>query len=456
MGRTILIVDDEVRARSYLKEILEEEGYEVLTASGFGDTMEVISQSDINLILLDLHLPEAEDGLQLLKEIAKTRSNVPIIVMSKAGSIQKAMDVARLGVYDFLEKPFEGERWLLSIRNAIEKGSLEAQLDSLRNEIQEKYKMVGVSRAIQGVCGFIEKVAHTEANVLILGETGVGKDLAARAIHFRSPRAGKPFVKFNCANIPPELLESELFGYRKGAFTDAREDRRGWLEVANGGTLFLDEIGDMHPRVQAKLLDVLEHKEFVALGSRKVRKVNVRIVAATNRDLGREVQKGKFRRDLYSRLSVATLYIPPLRERKEDIGFIARYFLKMYCQQYGFPEKTFSPAVIRLLEQWDWRDGNVRALKNAIERIVIFTPPETTLLLPQDVLPYIRNPGMPAGSSSFQVRPLKEAVADYEKEYIFKILSLTNWNVLKAAELLKVNRTTLYRKLQGLTPHREI
>jgi len=443
----ILVVDDEPKICELLSEILEEEGYRVLTAENGEQAMSLVSQNDLNLIVLDFKLPDM-DGLAFLKVIKDLKPALPVVMISAYGTIKTAVEAVKNGAYDFIEKPLEQNRILLTIKNALDKERLEREIAILRADALKRYKMIGTSATMQKVYSLIDKAAPTDASVLILGESGVGKELVARAIHNRSKRTNEPFVKINCAAIPQELIESELFGHEKGAFTDATALKKGKFEIADEGTLLLDEIGDMSLPTQAKLLRFLQDGEFQRLGGTKTIKINVRIIAASNKNLKEEIKKKTFRDDLYYRLNVINIHIPPLREREEDVPVLADHFLAEFSEQYGLPKKQLQPSALDLLSSKPW-PGNVRELKHVIERIVVLVKSQSVSA--QDLTSALQEENR---RELFKREiSLNEAKENFEREYIFKTLIQNNWHMRKTAESLGIERTNLYRKLKKLGIH---
>jgi two-component system nitrogen regulation response regulator NtrX len=440
----ILIIDDEPGIRNFLGEILEAEGYCVLSAQNGDEGLRMIQEHDLNLVFLDLRFPYGLDGIDVLKEALRLKPSIQIVIITGHGKIKDAVEATRLGAYDFVEKPLDQERMIVLARRAIEKDSLQKELDTLKREAQQKYQMIGDSPAIQKVYRLIEKAAPAKAKVLILGESGAGKELVAHAIHYLSPRAGKPFQKLNCAALPTELIESELFGIEKGIATGV-DQHIGKFERADGGTLLLDEIGDMTLMTQAKVLRVLQDGEIQRVGDTKEFNVDVRVIAATRKDLKSEIEEGNFREDLFFRLSVITIQVPPLRERREDIPLLLDHYLKHYCDENNVPLKRFSPDALTYLSEQPWK-GNVRQLKSLVEKLVVLT--ETEDIRRHDVIPALEHT-LPAGSSR-HVETLKEARLRFEREYIRNVLRANGENVTKTAEDLGLERTNLYRKMKQL------
>ncbi len=374
----ILVIDDEAKDREVIRKILSPENYEVIQAENGLAGIKQIKENQLNLVLLDLVLPDI-NGIEVLKEIIKLKPTLPVIMISQYGTIKYAVLATKLGAFDWLEKPIDKEILLVTVRNALERERLQKEVAILKEESLKRYQMIGVSEPIQKIFNFIEKIAPTNTPVLITGESGVGKELLARAIHNKSKRKNEAFVKINCAAIPETLIESELFGYEKGAFTDAKTTKPGKLEIAHNGTLFLDEIGDLGLAAQAKLLRFLQEGEFERLGGTSATKVSVRIIAASNKNLLEEIERKNFRADLYYRLNVISIYVPPLRERKEDIPVLADYFLTKYCEENGAIKKSLTPDAIVFLQNQPWI-GNVRELENLINRAsILVKSPQITV-----------------------------------------------------------------------------
>ncbi len=365
----ILVVDDEAAIRKTMKEILEYEKHNVDTAKDGFDALDKIKKTQYDLILLDIKMPK-KDGIEVLEDIMKLAPEVPVIMITGHGTVETAVEALKKGAYDFLEKPLDLNRLLVAVRNALERKDLVKETKKLKRKIQKTYELIGESPAIKQVKAMIERVAPTDARVLIIGENGTGKEIVARKLHEKSNRADGPFVEVNCAAIPSELIESELFGHEKGAFTSAYKSRKGKFELANGGTIFLDEIGDMSLAAQAKVLRVLEEQKLTPVGSNKSIKIDVRVIAATNKNLKEEIKKGNFREDLYHRLSVIIIKMPTLNERIEDIPLLVDYFLKLAADEYNMPVKSITDDAIAELQKIKWT-GNIRELKNVVERLVI-------------------------------------------------------------------------------------
>ena len=454
---TILVVDDEESIRLSLEGILLDEGFRPLFASNGEDAISVAQEEDPDLILLDIWMPGI-DGLETLTRIREQRPHQPIIMMSGHGTIETAVKATRLGAYDFIEKPLSLEKVLLSIQNAMKVGQLVAENQALKAKINKEHEMIGESRPIQLLKKQIAMAAPSHGWVLITGENGTGKELVARAMHHQSTRADQPFVEVNCAAIPEELIESELFGHEKGAFTGATAARKGKFDQANGGTLFLDEIGDMSLKTQAKILRILQEKKFERVGGNRTIEVDVRVIAATNKDLENEIREGNFREDLYFRLNVLPFHVPPLRERKEDIERLANHFLNYFCSQESREIKTISVAALQALCNYNW-PGNIRELKNLIERMVIMTPEQR---IDYEHLPAtIRKAGGTAEPSfslgTVPVVSYREAKELFEKQFLQQKLEENNWNISRTAEEIGLERSNLHRKIKsyGLEANRE-
>ncbi|HNW51101.1 MAG TPA: sigma-54 dependent transcriptional regulator [Prolixibacteraceae bacterium] len=372
----ILVVDDERAIRNTLKEILEYEKYQVELAENAKQGLELVKNSEFELILCDIKMPEM-DGLELLPLLIEAHPDTPVVMISGHGNIDTAVEAIKKGAYDFIEKPLDLNRLLITIRNAMDKSNLITETKKLRKKVDQKYTIIGNSPAISHILEMINKVAPTDARVMITGANGTGKELVARRLHDLSNRANGPFIEVNCAAIPSELIESELFGHEKGAFTSAIKQRKGKFEQAEGGTLFLDEIGDMSLSAQAKVLRALQENMITRVGGEKPIEVNVRIITATNKDLQKEILSGNFREDLYHRLSVILMKVPSLNERLEDIPMLANHFIDQICDEYGMPRKTISSDALTELQKINWT-GNIREFRNVIERLIILCGNEIT------------------------------------------------------------------------------
>jgi len=391
-------------------------------------------------MFLDVWLPGI-DGIQALTKIRERNPELPIVMISGHGNIELAVNATRIGAYDFLEKPLSLERVLLVASRALERRTLELENKALKQDLTEKWRLIGNSPKMKQLSEQIDMAAKSNGRVLILGESGAGKELVAHTLHGSSTRASKPFIEMNCAAIPQELIESELFGHEKGSFTGAFERKKGKFELADEGTLFLDEVGDMSLSTQAKVLRVIETQEFQRVGGSKNIKVDVRIISATNKDLAEEVKKSTFREDLFYRLNVIPIPIPPLRERKEDIPELVDYFLGYFAAEYGQKPKKITPDGLKMLEVYDW-PGNIRELRNVIERLVIMIPSNT--VTPKNIIL-----GEAARSDYFTFNTLKEARESFEKDFIIKKLEENNWNISKTAEILDIERSNLHRKIKA-------
>jgi two-component system nitrogen regulation response regulator NtrX len=450
MPASILIVDDESGIRESLSALLRDEGYGVETAGSGEECLERLERGAVDLVLLDVWLPKM-DGLATLERIQE-RDGGPIVVMiSGHGNIETAVRATKLGAFDFIEKPLSLEKTVLVVRNALEYLRMEEENRRLRAELEERHQILGTSVPMKALRQQISLTAPTTGRVLIYGESGTGKELVARALHHHSPRNSKPFVEVNCAAIPEELIESELFGHRKGSFTGASEDKVGKFQKADTGTLFLDEVGDMSLKTQSKVLRVLEEQRVEPLGSNRPVTVDVRVIAATNKKLEEEIGRNAFREDLFYRLNVIPFYVPALRERTEDIPILAAYFLADFCEAYGKKSKEFSPTSIEVLRAYPW-PGNVRELKNLVERLVIICPSPR-------IEPHHLPPELFRGASKSPQKPydnLQEARSAYEREFVLRKLEENRWNMTKAAQALGLERSHLYRKMRslGIAPSR--
>ncbi len=444
MAYSVLIVDDEAGIRESLQQIFEDEGYEVLASETGEEGLALIDSMPVDLVLLDVWLPD-RDGIDVLEEIKSKREYLPVVMISGHGTVEIAVKATKMGAYDFLEKPLSLDRVLITARRALERGAIEREYRALKEDFSRRWQLVGESPAVKSLRQQIEMVASSSSRVLIMGESGSGKELVARLIHEKSPRARKSFVEVNCAAIPTELIESELFGHEKGSFTGAHERKKGKFELADGGTLFLDEIGDMSLQTQAKVLRVIETQEFQRVGGSKNIRVDVRIIAATNKDLLKEVHSGNFREDLLYRLNVIPIKVPPLRERKEDIPLLVEYFLESITREYGRPKREITREALDLFNRYNW-PGNVRELRNAIERLVIMTTSQR--ITERDVAFFeIR------ATDYFSFQTLKDARDAFERDFILKKLRENNWNISRTAEVLQIERSNLHRKIKsyGLT-----
>lgn len=449
MSGHICIVDDEPSILNTLSPILEDEGYQVSLAKNGLEALKLVRTDPPDLMLLDIWMPEL-DGLETLKQARQQFPTLPVIMMSGHGSVETAVKATKLGAYDYLEKPLDLEKVTILVKNALHQRKLEEENLNLRVQVERHFELVGDSPAMQHLRQLIAAAAPTHSRVLISGENGTGKELVARAIHQQSPRHNRPFVEVNCAAIPETLIETELFGHERGAFTGAVAQKRGKFELADGGTLFLDEIADMSLATQAKVLRALQEQQFTRVGGAKVLKVNVRVIAASNKELTQEIEKGSFREDLYYRLNVLPIQVPPLRHRKEDIAALARHFLRIQAEEQGMKPKEITNEALELLARHDW-PGNIRELRNQIERLMIMVA--KPVIDASDVQPFL--PGLPA-NAPVMVNPymtfdsLRDARNAFEREYIGKRLRENNWNVSKTADDLKIERSHLHRKIKLL------
>jgi two-component system nitrogen regulation response regulator NtrX len=442
---TILLVDDEKNILKSISLELKMEGYNVLTANSGFEGLQVIANNDVDLVMLDVLMP-GMDGIETLRKIKDLRPDLPVIMMSAQATIEKAVNATKLGAYDFIEKGREGtdlEPVLVKIRNGLAFSKLQVENTDLRKQLGEKYNIIGSSLAMQELLAQIQKAGPSDGRALIYGENGTGKELVAHAIHQNSHRWNMSFVKVNCAAIPEELIESELFGHEKGSFTGAVNQLIGKFELADGGTIFLDEIGDMSQKTQAKVLRVLQDGEIQRVGSQKVVKVDVRVIAATNKDLQEEIQEGNFREDLYYRLNVIPIYVPPLRKHREDIPELVTYFVSEFCKESGRKPKRFSSDAIESLMKHNW-PGNVRQLKNVIERMLIMIDHDDVVEVDVN---WALEQNKPEKLKIVQDTGLKDMVSQSEKELIISTLKANSWNVSLAAQQLNLERSHLYKKM---------
>ncbi len=440
----ILVVDDEKNIRRSVEMICAGEGYRVRTAADGSQALDLLRAEEVDLVLLDIVMP-GSDGLAVLREIHERYPDVVVLMISGHATIQNAVAATKAGAYDFIEKPIPKEKLLISIRNALRSRVLQKENMELRQRLAGREKMVGESQALREVLEQIARVAPTSGRVLITGESGTGKELIARAIHENSSRSEGPFVKVNCAAIPEELIESELFGSVKGAYTGAVETRPGKFSLADGGTIFLDEVGDMSLKVQAKVLRVLQDGEFEKVGGQKTEKVDVRVIAATNKDLQKEVAAGRFREDLFFRLNVVPIVSPPLRRRREDIPLLVDHFVESYCRENGCRRKRIAPEAMEKLRRYDW-PGNIRELKNVIERLMIMCGSD--VIRETDLPAPIQSPSSPIAVRMESAITLREAREAVEREVIVAALRRTGWNVSRAARELDIDRTNLHKKIR--------
>ncbi|HXK05725.1 MAG TPA: sigma-54 dependent transcriptional regulator [Verrucomicrobiae bacterium] len=445
-SKRVLIVDDEENIGRSLRMILEREGYSVNVCRSVAEFKRYPDAGRADVYLLDMKLPDG-NGIDVLKALRSNGGNsaapaAPAVMISGHGTIADAVEATRAGAFDFLEKPLSRDRVLLAVKNALEQSSLRQENERLREQIGAAPKMIGATPAWQRAVEQASMAARSDARVLLIGESGTGKELLAAHIHNASPFAAGPFVKVNCAAIPTELIETELFGHEKGSFTGATATRRGKFELADGGTIFLDEVGDLHGASQAKLLRVLQEGEFHRVGGEQIIRVNVRVISATNRDLSGMVAADKFREDLYYRLSVVPIRVPALRERPHDIRLLAEYFLEDFCARNNFKRKHLDEMVFCVLESYPW-PGNARELRNVVERMAILTPGER---LTRDCIPVEIRVQREAGPKS----TIQEARESAEREHILRALEESNWNVSGAARTLGMERTNLHKRIRAL------
>jgi two-component system nitrogen regulation response regulator NtrX len=440
----ILVVDDEKSVRDSLKMILEYEHYGVLFADNGEQALRQLSSATVQLILLDVKMA-GMDGLEVLQKVRERNIDLPVIMISGHGTIETAVEATKLGAFDFLPKPLDRDKLLVTIRNALNQANLSVEYRKLRESVEAKWQILGESPKIKEILDVIERVAPTDARVLIMGENGSGKELVARALHRQSKRSAKPFVEVNCAAIPSELIESELFGHEKGAFTGATSQRIGKFEQADSGTLFLDEIGDMSQSAQAKVLRALEEGTIERVGGNKLISVDVRVIAATNKNLDEEIKKGNFRDDLYHRLKVIPISVPSLRERREDIGLLVRAFIEDVCARNGIARKSISEDALNRLAGMEWR-GNVRELRNTVERLVILSPGNAV------EISLIEFGGAKTGGEFDEILSAGGTFQQFkeraEAAFIRKQLELHKWNISKTAEALDIQRSHLYTKMK--------
>ncbi len=446
MYKTILVVDDEESICQSLKGILVDEGYEALTAGSGEEALKIIDEELPDLVLLDIWLPGI-DGIETLKEIKSKWPQIQVIMISGHGTIETAVKTTKLGAFDFIEKPLSLDSVVLIVNHALDLVRLEEENRLLRQKFAQDYELTGGSELIAELKELIGIVAPTNAWILIMGENGTGKELVARSIHRQSKRSQKPFVEVNCAAIPEELIESELFGHEKGAFTGATEKRRGKFELANEGTIFLDEVADMSLKAQAKILRILQEKRFERVGGTKIIGTDVRVLAATNKDLEHEMEEGKFREDLYYRLNVIPLKIPPLRDRKEDIPLLSDHFLREFSAKEINVRKTITDDAMAILIDHDW-PGNVRELKNIVERLAIMTLSDS---ITDDDIPFLlrEKQKLKIDDSFLSLDSLKMAKMEFEKRFLAGKLRENNGNISKTAELIGLERSNLHRKIKS-------
>jgi two-component system, NtrC family, nitrogen regulation response regulator NtrX len=466
MKNRILVIDDEAAIRDSLRMILEYENYEFAGASNGQDGLAQIQRERPDLVLLDIKMP-AMDGMEVLRKIKTVDETLPVVMISGHGTTATAVEAIRSGAIDFLDKPLSSERVIVTIQNTLSQSQLRKENRELKLAMESRYEIVGSSPALRRVLEAVQRAAPTNATVMLLGESGVGKELVARTIHRNSPRAGQRFIQVNCAAIPEELIESELFGHEKGSFTGATEKQIGKFEQADRGTIFLDEVGDMSPKTQAKVLRVLQEQEVERLGSARTIKVDVRVIAATNKNLEEAIQRGEFREDLFFRLNVIPIQVPPLRERRDDIPQLVQHFAKRISEEHNLKPRRFEPRAMEALQRYRWR-GNIRELRNTVERLMIMAPGDLIRVedLPTEVrgvspspaspsdAPALAQPAAGAGGSATStsatpapgtLREFKEAA---ERAFLVEKLRENNWNISKTAEVIDTPRSNLYKKLE--------
>jgi two-component system nitrogen regulation response regulator NtrX len=441
----IMIVDDEENIRKSLRMILEYEGYTVVEASSGEDALDMLAVQEMpDLILLDIMLP-GKDGLGILQDLRRKPFAPDVIMISGQATVKAAVEATKLGAFDFMEKPLSRDQVLLRIRNALTQNRLLRECQDLKRKAEKRYEIIGSHPLIQGLWKEVQKIAPTNATVLIFGESGTGKELIARAIHNLSLRTKEPFVQVNCAAIPEELIESELFGHERGAFTGATEKKSGKFEQADGGTIFLDEIGDMSLKTQSKVLRVLEEGEVQKVGSSRTNKVDVRVITATNKDLHEEIGRGRFREDLFFRLNVVPLVSPPLRERKEDIQILAEYFCRTYADENNARPKRFAEDALEAMMKYPWK-GNVRELRNLVERLIIMTDGE--VIRRRDLPETVSGERSVLLPDAKAVKTLREYRDLAEKDFILAKLEVNGWNISQTAREIDTPRSNLYKKLE--------
>ena len=450
MRARILVIDDEAEIRRSVRMILEYDGYDVLEASSGPEGVALAEKETPDLVFLDVKMP-GMDGLEALQRIKAVNETLPVVIISGHGTVSTAVEATKAGAFDFIEKPLASERVLLTIRNALDQTRLADENRNLKRAVEVRHQMVGESPALRHVWDAIKRAAPTNATVLLLGESGAGKELVARSIHRNSLRSRERFVQVNCAAIPEELIESELFGHEKGSFTGATEKQIGKFEQADKGTIFLDEVGDMSPKTQAKVLRVLQEGEVERLGSARTIKVDVRVIAATNKDLEAEIEKGNFREDLYFRLSVIPITVPALRERREDIPLLIRHFAELFSREHNRRPHRFTPAALEFMQKARWK-GNVRELKNTVERLLIMTPGDNVDV--EDLRDVVRlEPKAQGPDNDRNPGTLREFKESAERAFLVGKLRENGWNISKTAEVIGTPRSNLYKKLEqyGIT-----
>lgn len=450
MSATILVVDDEESILKSLGGILEDEGYKPLFAGDGVEALAIAQREAPDLVLLDIWMPRME-GLETLKRLKEIQPELIVIMMSGHGTIETAVKSTKMGAYDFIEKPLSLEKVVLTVQNALGLNRLQQENASLRSLILQDHDIVGDSLPIKLLRDQILLASPANAPILIVGENGSGKELVARSIHYYSQRRDKPFVEINCAAIPEELIDSELFGHEKGAFSGASAQKKGKLDLADGGTIFLHEISDLSLKTQARVLRFLQEGKFERVGGTRTIEVDVRLITATSKTLSNEIRERTFREDLYYRMNIVSIHIPPLRERKDDIPLLVSHFLDLFCRREGRDPKVMSPEVVEMMMNYDW-PGNVRELRNILERLVIMTPERTITdrLVPEFIVERAgREAGAPKLDSLRDINTLREAREEFEKEFIIQKLEENDWNISKTAEFIEMERSNLQRKIKS-------
>jgi two-component system nitrogen regulation response regulator NtrX len=451
----ILVIDDEAAIRDSLKMTLEYEGYEFIGAATGQEGLALAEREAPDLVLLDVKMP-GMDGIEVLERLRNMNESLPVVVVSGHGTISTAVEATKKGAFDFIEKPFASERVLVSLRNALDSRQLRDEVRTLKKAVEVRHQMIGDSTGLKQIMAAVGRAAPTNATVLITGESGVGKELVARTIHRNSLRSRERFVQVNCAAIPEELIESELFGHEKGSFTGATEKQVGKFEQADRGTIFLDEVGDMSAKTQAKVLRVLQEGEVERLGSARTVKVDVRVIAATNKNLEEEIEKGRFREDLYFRLAVIPIHVPPLRERPEDIAPLVRHYVDYFSRENNARPKRITGGALEALGRYRWR-GNIRELRNTVERLIIMTAGDLIDL--PDLPESVRSPSSGGGGGLAASKPgadgdqakvgtLREFKENAERMFLVGKLRENGWNISKTAEVIGTPRSNLYKKLE--------
>ncbi|HMA76477.1 MAG TPA: sigma-54 dependent transcriptional regulator [Candidatus Krumholzibacteriaceae bacterium] len=444
MSKKVLIVDDEKSIRNVLVKLLSYEKFATLTASDGKSAIETVKNEVVDIVLLDIKMPGI-DGIEVLEQVKRIDPSLPVVIVSGHGTVETAVEATKLGAFDFIEKPIDMERVLLTVRNGIKQGRLTRQNISLKKRVGGRTRIVGEDESVKEVLGIIERVAGTNARVLVTGENGTGKELVARKIHELSDRSSESFIEVNCAAIPEDLIESELFGHEKGAFTGATTRRIGKFELADEGTLFLDEVGDMSLSAQAKVLRVLQESVFERVGGAEQIDVDVRVIAASNKDLVEEAEKGRFRKDLFFRLNVVPVEVPPLRKRRDDIPLLSDFFLKQIGEELGIAAKKISPSAIEIMKRYSW-PGNVRELRNLIERLCILTKDKE---IDKSDLSFLAGGGSSdLRNDPFSIDDFQEFREFTEKEFLMRKLRKYDGNISQTARMLGMQRSNLYKKLE--------